>query len=170
MIYHFRIISQEAKDFLLEIEIDGNHSFLDLHELIQKSLGFHSHQLASFFIPGDNGKKLMEISLLDSGINGLPNYTMHKTRIFELIHPQTTHLLYVFDLFNDRSFTLELTGIDMNKNLNEAFVSLNQGDAPAQVLEEDLSMEATVLLEDEVLSDFGVLEDYTEIFGEMEDL
>ncbi len=95
---------------------------------------------------------------------------MHKTRISDLVTPQTKHLLYTFDLFNDRSYYVELTEISMEKNLKEPVVSLEQGNAPSQVLEEDFeAKELTIVQEDEILHDFGVLEDYTEIFGEMED-
>lgn len=170
MIYHFKIISQESKNFLLEIKMDGKHSFFDLHKIIQDCSGFQSHQLASFFIADGNWNKKKEISLLDSGVNGFPYYNMHKTRIFELIKPQTKYLLYTFDLFYDRSYYVELTEIFMEKNLNEPVVRLELDDAPVQILEEDVTAEQlTIIQEDELLQDFGVLDDYTEIFGEMED-
>ncbi len=171
MIYQFKIISQESENFSLEIKMNGENSFFDLNEIIQKSIGYQSHQLASFFIPDLKGNKRTEISFLDSGINGFPNYSMHKTKISDLIFPQTKRILYCFDLFNDRSFNLELTGIFMESNLKEPIVTQKMGDAPMQILEEDFKiLEANIILEDEVLQDFGVLEDYTEIFGEMEDL
>ncbi len=170
MIYHFKIISQESKRFLLKVGIDGNHTFFDFHKVIQDCSGFQSFNLASFFISDGNWSKQKEISLLDSGVNEFPFFNMHKTRISDLIKPQTKHLLYTFDLFNDRSYYVELTEISMEKNLKEPVVSLEQGNAPSQVLEEDFeAKELTIVQEDEILHDFGVLEDYTEIFGEMED-
>jgi len=106
--------------------------------------------------------------MLDSGLNGYPNYYMSRTKISELISLKNSHALYTFDLFNDRSFTLELTGIDMEKNLQEPLADL-EGEAPVQILEEDIKVqESTARQEDEVFQDFGVLEDYTEIFGEMD--
>ena len=169
MIYKFKVISQESKKFTIELEIDGNSSFYALHDIIQKRCGFCSHQLASFFLPDVKGIKQIEISMLDSGINGFPYYSMHRTKISELVHPHTLCLLYTFDLFNDRSFIMELTGIYMEKNLHEPLVTLEEGDIPVQILEEDVLIEeSTALQEDEVFQDFGVLEDYTEIFGEMD--
>jgi hypothetical protein len=58
----------------------------------------------------------------------------------------------------------------MEKSLNEPLVTLKQGDPPVQVLgEEVIEQEPTVLVEDEAYMDFGELDDYTEIFGEMDD-
>ncbi len=170
MIYHFQISSQESQNFRLEVELDGKHSFFDFHSIIQKSLGFESHQLASFFISDKKWMKLKEISMLDMGINGSPFFIMQKTKLAELIKPTGQKLIYTFDFLNDRSFFIELTGIIMKKNLNESLVTLKQGDTPVQVIgEEVIEQEPAVLIEEEVYMDFGELDDYTEIFGEMDD-
>ncbi len=170
MIYHFQISSQESQSFRLEVELDGNHSFFDFHSIIQKSLGFESHQLASFFISDKKWMKMKEISMLDMGINGSPFFIMQKTKLTELIKPVDQKLIYTFDFLNDRSFFIELTGIIMKKNLNEPLVTLKQGDTPVQVVgEEVMEQEPAVLIEEEVYMDFGELDDYTEIFGEMDD-
>lgn len=168
MIYKFKIISPEAKNFLLQLQIDGSDTFHTLHETIRQCVGYQTHQLSSFFMRNRTGKKAVEVSMLDAGLNGYPNYSMSKTKISELVSLQNRHALYTFDLFNNRSFILELTGIDMEKNLQEPLADL-EGQAPVQILEEDDNVqESTARQEDEVFQDFGVLEDYTEIFGEMD--
>jgi hypothetical protein len=96
---------------------------------------------------------------------------MQKTKLADLLKTEGQKLIYTFDFFNDRSLFVELTGIIMEKNLKEPFVTLKQGDAPVQVLgEEPEPKEAIRLQEEEVFMDFGVVEDYDELFGEMEDL
>ncbi len=170
MIYHFQISSQESQNFRLEIKLDGQHSFFEFHSIIQKSLGYESHQLASFFISDKKWMKLREISMLDLGINGAAFYIMQKTKLADLIKATNRKLIYTFDFLNDRSYFIELTGIIMEKNLYEPLVTLKQGDTPVQVLgEEAANQEETVLVEEEVYMDFGELDDYTEIFGEMDD-
>jgi len=169
MIYHFKIISPEVDNFSIELETGGEETFFALHEAIQKAAGFYSHQLASFFISNGRGKKEIEISLLDNGFNGFPYYAMQKTRIADLISANTKRLLYTFDFFNDRSLIIELTGIDMEKNQHGPLTTFVEGEAPVQILEdEENAQESTAKQEDEVFNDFGVLEDYTEIFGEMD--
>ncbi len=171
MVYHFKIISQESKDFRLELKLDEQHSFFDFHMIIQKSLGFESHQLASFFISDIRWKKLKEISMLDLGINGAAYYIMQKSKLSDFIKSQEQKLIYTFDFINDRSFYIELTGIIMEKSLEEPLVSLKHGEAPAQVLGEEstTTQKSATLQEEEVYMDFGELEDYTEIYGEMDD-
>lgn len=172
MIYHFQIISQESKTFRLEIKISNQHTFFDFHTIIQKSLGYESHQLASFFVFDRKGLKEKEISMLDMGINGAAYYIMQKTRIADLINKQGQKLIYTFDFLNDRSLLIELMEIIMEKNLIEPFVTLKQGDSPVQVLGEEVDVidqDTSELNDDKVYSYFGELEDYTEIFGEMDD-
>jgi hypothetical protein len=170
MIYHFKITSPESEDFLLEVEMDAEHSFFELHDIIQKSLGFESHQLASFFIPDQNGRKYKEISLLDMGLNGGVYFIMQKTNLSDLIGPASQHIIYTHDLINDRSLYIELIEIVMERNIREPFVTLKQGDTLVQVLgEEPFEPESVKMEEEEVLMDFGILDDYTELYGEMED-
>ena len=60
----------------------------------------------------------------------------------------------------------------MEKNLNDPLVTLKLGDTPMQVLGEDVDVidqESLEHQEEKVYMLFGELEDYTEIFGEMED-
>jgi hypothetical protein len=172
MIFHFQIISQECKNFQLEVELSQRHTFFDFHSIIQKSLGYESHQLASFFIPDKRGLKEKEISMLDLGMNGAAYYIMQKTNLTDLIHTEGQKLIYTFDFLNDRSLLIELTNIIMEKNLNGPLVTLKLGDTPVQVLGEDVDVidpEPLDLQEERVYMLFGELEDYTEIFGEMED-
>ena len=58
----------------------------------------------------------------------------------------------------------------MDKNLNEPLFTLKHGDPPVQVLGEEIAeKEPIVHVEEEIYMDFGELDDYTEIFGEMDD-
>lgn len=172
MIYHFQIISQEHKSFLMEVELYTKHTFFDFHSIIQKSLGYESHQLASFFISDQKGLKEKEISMLDLGMNGAAYYIMQKTHLSDLINTKGQRLIYTFDFLNDRSLIIELTEIIMEKNLSGPLVTLKQGDTPQQVLGEEVEIidqESLDNHEEKAYMLFGELEDYTEIFGEMDD-
>lgn len=170
MIYIFKITSQESNNFHLEMELDEKQTFFDFHSGIQKTLDFESHQLASFFISDGTWRKHKEISMLDLGLKGGVFLTMQKTRLCDLIKTEGQNLIYTFDFFNDRSLYIELTGIIMERNLKEPTVTLKQGDAPVQVFDDKFeNQEAANLQEEEVFMDFGVVDDYNELFGEMED-
>ena len=171
MVYQFKITSIENSEFLRVIEIDAERSFADLHWCIQNCCQYTSDQLASFFVAGDNFGIQKEITFLDCGKNGSRIEVMGKTKLHDILSDTGQRLLYVFDFFSDRSFYIELTEIYMKKNLQENQVAEIKGDAPAQVLEEELQDQGQVILETENgYQDYGDLDDYTEIFGEMEDL
>lgn len=172
MIFHFKILSQEQKNFILEVQLSEYHTFFDFHSVIQKSLGYESHQLASFFVADKKGLKEKEISMLDLGMNGGAYYIMQKTALSKLIYTKGQKLIYTFDFLNDRSLILELTDIIMEKNLSEPLVTLKRGETPLQVLGEDVDIieqDSSDLQEDKTHLLFGELEDYTEIYGEMDD-
>jgi hypothetical protein len=170
MVYQFRCSCQESRHFQLEIEAGSGHSFFDLHRAIQASLGFQPLHLASFFLPAGKGRRQVEISQLGHDKTKSCCRNMKKTMIGDMLIPGIKIIRYVFDFLNDRYIQLELTGTVMEKNLREPVVKLNRGKSPVQVL-------------DEVMTDglfeppkgkskdphYGVLDDYYEIFGEMEE-
>lgn len=171
MVYRFKITSIEESNFVREIEMEGDKTFADLHWCIQKCCGYSSDQLASFFAARDRYGKQTEITFLDYGRNVSQTKVMGKTTLHNILSDTGQRLLYVFDFFNDRSFYIELTDIYMEKNLQENKVTYKRGDAPEQVLEEELQDQGLKILDQENdYQDYGDLDDYTEIFGEMEDL
>lgn len=171
MIYTFKITSGEKPNFICIIEICPEESFFSLHSIIQQCSGYGSDQLASFFLSDERWGRRNEIGMLDLGSNGSLHYLMAKTKIKNLIKTKGQKLIYVFDFFNDRMFYVELTGISMDRNLSEPQVAFLEGKAPKQILTDDvdfLDSQDSRLFEN--YHDFGELDDYTEIFGEMDDL
>lgn len=170
MVYLGHITSKEKPGFYLHIVLDAEHTFADFHASIQKACGYSPNQMASFFLPGHSPGKQIEVTELDSGFSAFPRYIMGKTQLKTLLKSKQERLLYVFDFFQDRSFDIELTQIFMEKNLIEPSITSMNGDAPAQILEEEVQEQDVESSTDEERYDYGDLDDYTEIFGEMEDL
>ena len=50
MVYRFILISDEVEDFMREIKIDSDATFLDFHKAILKSCGYNDDQITSFTI------------------------------------------------------------------------------------------------------------------------
>ena len=71
MIYRFTLISDEADDFIREIQIDPEATFYDFHEAIVKSVGYTDDQMTSFFICDDDWEKEKEVTLeeMDRNMN-----------------------------------------------------------------------------------------------------
>ena len=169
MICIFEISSSEVSDFKRLIHIDSDQTFEDLHRIIQNTSNFDESQLASFFLTDDHLKRKIEICSLDSGINSPDQLSMRKIKLKEYVSMAGQKLVYVFDFFNERLFYLELKEKLMKTDLKEPFVAYEKGIAPSQFLISDYdSPEVDLLVSNESYKSFGDLEDYYEIFGEMD--
>jgi hypothetical protein len=169
MICIFEISSTEVPDFNRLIHISPEQTFQDLHLVIQNTCNFDHSQLASFFLTDDLWRKMIEITLLDSG-KSTPNLiSMRTTKLNAYLSEPSQKLIYVFDFFNERFLNIELKEKLMRTDLKEPFVAYEKGDAPAQFLINDYdSPDVLVVDSDDSYKSFGELEDYCEIYGEMD--
>lgn len=169
MICIFEVSSSENPDFKRLIHISTENTFEDLHRIIQNTSNFDPSQLASFFLTDEHLGKQIEVGLLDSG-REIPNHcSMRTTKLSGYITGPGQRLVYMFDFFNERLFYLELKEMLMKTDLKEPFVAYERGDAPAQFLMNDYDSPEVCLLElKDSYKSFGDLEDYYEIFGEMD--
>ena len=105
MIYKFTIISDEADDFVREIQIDPEATFLDFHNAIIQSVGYTNDQITSFFICDEDWEKGQEITLeeMDYGSEE-DSFVMKNTHISELVEDEKQKLVFVFDQLTERSF------------------------------------------------------------------
>ena len=169
MICVFEISSAETPDFKRLIHISLESTFEDLHLIIQDAVGFDHSQLASFFLTDEHWRKQIEFGLVGSGATTPGLFSMRKIKLNEYITQPGQKLVYVFDFFNDRFFYLELKEKLMKTDLKEPFVAYEKGSAPAQFLINDYDSPEVELLErNESYKSFGDLEDYYEVFGEMD--
>jgi len=169
MICIFEISSSEAPDFKRLIHINSEQTFEDLHQIIQRACNFDHSQLASFFLTDDLWRKNIEITSLDSGKSAPKLISMRTTKLNEYISETGQKLIYVFDFFNERFFYLEFKEKLMKKDLKEPFVAYEKGDAPSQFLINDYDItDVDVIDSDDSYKSFGELEDYCEIYGEMD--
>ncbi len=172
MIYKFKILSNENKNFIRKIAIDAENTFESLHVAIQKCTGFDSDQLASFFISGQKRKKRIEITLLNMGIDQGAALVMNQTIIKDLITTEGQTFNYEYDFFMDRSFIIKLIQIINNKNLMEPECTLSKEDAPQQIIDEEVVLSNNGQDEGKQelnIVDFGDLEDYSLIYGDIDE-
>lgn len=149
MVYKFRIISDEADDFLREIKIDSDASFYDLHEAIIKSTGYKDDQMTSFFTCDDDWEKETEITLEDMGQSSSEEdtFVMKDTRLSELLEDEKQKLLYVFDPLAERVFFIELSEIITGIDLDKAVCTRKIGEAPKQIIDFDEQMNSNSALD-----------------------
>lgn len=136
MIYRFTIISDEVDDFLREIQIDPEATFLELHEAILESAGYQKDQMTSFFTCDDDWEKEHEVTLqLMDDDPEKDSWVMSETPISELVEDEKQKLIYIFDYLTERCFFIELSEIITGKQMKGAKLTKTQGAAPKQLVD-----------------------------------
>ncbi len=134
MVYKFLLVSDEVDDFVREIRIDSDATFLQLHDAILESVNYSKDQMTSFFLCEDDWEKTTEITLME--MDNSPEYdswVMAETTLGELIEDEKQKLLFVFDYLMERSFFMELREIEVGVTLDKAECSRSEGEAPGQM-------------------------------------
>jgi len=136
MVLKFRLISNEQDDFIRDFEILDDQTFFQLHVAIQDNLHYDKSQIASFFICTEDWEKQLEIMLFELFEDEKKDYlVMDHALIGEHISRVHDKLLYVFDVFNERLFFIELAGTSSpHPGRKYPVCSFEQGSAPQQVM------------------------------------
>lgn len=153
MIYKFRIISDESKEFARELLIDSAHTFLDFHHCLQENLEYDPAQLASFFVTNSSWEKQLQITLIDMMEDASEHCpTMDQCTIGEHYSTKGQRMLYVFDFFSERSFFIELTEVmDISDSHALPKVIFSHGDPPPQI---KLDLDDLIISDDDLSDDF----------------
>ncbi len=110
MVFRFRMLSDENDHFVRDYEVLYDMTLLDFHRFILESLDYEEC-MASFFTADARWEKLREFTLMDMGDGSAEGpEAMEKVTLGQIIHKLRDRLIYLFDLFGDRAYYLELTG------------------------------------------------------------
>ena len=135
MIYLFRVVSDEDQNFYRDVVAEGSDTFLELHQVLQKNLGYDANQLASFFITNEMWEKQKEITLIDMMQDPeLGTTTMDQVTLEEFLTEISQRMIYVYDFFAERAFFIELIETtDQNSPKETPFIGQGAGDPPPQL-------------------------------------
>lgn len=134
MIFKFLIISDEVDNFIREIDIDSEATFLDLNNAILDSVSYTKDEMTSFFICDDDWEKNTEITLVEMDTDPeFDNWVMKDTKLCDLLEEERQKLLFVFDYITDRALFMELRDIIPGKSLKKAVCVRSEGNAPKQI-------------------------------------
>lgn len=159
MIFTFRFISDEEDSFVLDVNINHDQNFLQLHQTIQKALNYDTQQMASFFKSNAEWEKLDEITTVDMGADS-PVKIMADTKIADLFDNKNQHILYVYDIFNERLFFGSIIRtIDAEPPINLPSISRLEGKIPEQ-----LSIQQNI--DDDLLTSFNFSDDLNVDFND----
>lgn len=111
MVFKFRMMSDENDAFVRDYEVMYDATLLDLHHYICADLGYDDSGMTSFFTSNSEWERLREFTLEDMGEVGedaaLP---MESVTLGQVLHKNRDRLIYLFDMFGNRAYYLELTG------------------------------------------------------------
>ena len=110
MVFRFRMLSDENDNFVRDYEAMYDMTLLDFHDFILQSLEYEPC-MASFFTADDRWEKQREFTSveMDDGSGDAPA-AMESVTLGQVIHNRRDRLIYLFDMFGDRAYFLELTG------------------------------------------------------------
>lgn len=139
MIYKFIVLSDEESDFLREISIDAESTFLDLNNAILDSVGYTRDQMTSFFETNNDWEKEKEIALVDMGMDSeYEVYLMDEITLRDENMDKGQRLLFEFDNISERYFFVELQSIVLGKELDKPECTKKKGKAPKQMIDIDV--------------------------------
>lgn len=143
MVFKFRLISDEEKDFVRDIEVLSEQTFYDLHSVMVEDFHYDKSQLSSFFLTTHEWEKQKEFTLFDmSEDRNHHTMLMDKSVLGNFIKDPRQRLLYLFDMFNERVIYIELTDIFKNEpNVKYPRITHSEGHPPRQMLSETINLE-----------------------------
>ena len=137
MTQKYTLFSQEVEDFVLEIKIDADSRFIDLHNLILQACHYTEGNQHCFMICDEDWRVQERIMLhedrslrSDEDLN-----LMDSSVIGDFLEEEGQRLAYLFDPENKRYFLMELTENIFGQPQKEPTISRRHGQAPAQHLE-----------------------------------
>lgn len=136
MVYRFKLVSDEVRNFSREYEIDAESNFLQLRNAILESCDYSKDELDSFFLCNDEWEREDEITLEDMGnaTSDQDVWLMESTPISELIEDEGQKLAFEFDYLTQRCFLMELKEIIPGRHLAEPLCTIKRGKAPQQMV------------------------------------
>ncbi len=143
MIIKYRLISGENEEFVRDIEIHEENSFLDLSLAIQDACKFDPSLLSTFYLSNKSWDKLDEIvqDRIDAESQS-DALLMEETRLNHFEPKIGQRYIYIFDFFSIRAFFIEIVNIrkvEKTDHLLEfPICTLSKGKAPEQIFIDDI--------------------------------
>ena len=108
MVFRFRMLSDENDNFVRDYEVLYDTTLLDFHNFLLETLEYEPC-MASFFTADAMWEKQSEFTLMEMGDG--ETRSMADVTLGQILHHIRDRLIYLFDMFGDRAYYLELTGV-----------------------------------------------------------
>ena len=159
MIFKFRMLSDENDRFVRDYEVMYDMPLLDFEDFIRRNLNYEP-AMTSFFTAGPKWEKYREFTMEDMGDTGPDGpVPMEGVVLGQTIHRNHARLIYHFDMFGNRAYYLELTGVgEARPDTKYPRVVLAEEDAPDQYDPTANETEGSAF--DEMMDEFNGFESY----------
>lgn len=167
MVFKFVLLSDEVDDFMREIHIDSDATFLELNDAILASVDYAKDQMTTFLVCNDYWEAEQEITLMEMDTaSDVDSYVMDRVRIEEFASEEGQKLRFVFDILNERSFFMELKEVVTRESLPAPICKKSKGQAPVQVLDglflDIPEVKGTSSFDEDELGEFEGFDQYNE--------
>ena len=108
MVFRFRMLSDENDNFVRDYEVMYDTTLLEFHNFLLETLEYEPC-MASFFTADALWEKQREFTLME--MDEGETLSMADVTLGQILHHIRDRLIYLFDLFGDRAYYLELTGV-----------------------------------------------------------
>ena len=133
MLLTITAVSTEVEDFAIELFIESDATFLDLHNLIRQTCGWGTGKPATFYVCDDRWRRRKTIPEKSYEYD-----TMDEVELGDCLEDEGQRLQYVFDPENRRGLLLEVTRISFNRHIDEPTCRRSAGTPPAlELLKEE---------------------------------
>ncbi len=125
MLYTITAVSPEVEDFVIELQIESDATFADLHRLIREVCEWGPHKPSTFYICDERWRRertIPEKSFEDD--------TMEEVELGDLLDDEGQRLQYIFDAEAKRGLLLEVSHISYGKHIDAPLCRRQHGQAP----------------------------------------
>lgn len=132
MLYTITAVSPEVEDFIIELQIESDATFADLHKLIRTTCDWQPYKDSIFYICDHRWRRERKIPE-----RGYEDDTMEEVELGDLLEDEGQRLQYVFDPSEGRGLLLEVTRIAYGKHIDEPRCKRKHGEAPQLIIEKE---------------------------------
>ncbi|MBR0434064.1 MAG: hypothetical protein IJK15_10285 [Bacteroidaceae bacterium] len=130
MLYTITAVSPEVEDFIIELLIESDATFADLHKLIRDTCEWGPFKPSTFYICDHRWHR--ERSIPEKSYE---EETMDEVELGDLLDDEGQRLQYVFDAAASRGLLLEVSHISYGKHIDEPHCHRSHGTPPPLQLE-----------------------------------
>lgn len=129
------IASSEVEDFAMEVLIDADSTFEDLHNIIQKGCKYMDFGVHRFYVCDEDWHPDYRVVQTDRGMSSDEDvYLMENTPLGDLLEDEGQRIAYRFDPESKRVLLMEVTETSFGGKIDEPVIKRMFGKAPLQML------------------------------------